>query len=85
MIKTPELEKIKAVSEKSQSIGEFLDWLQNQGIHTAKYVHDVESEEEILETVYLDREKILAKYFNIDLKKAEQERQKILGDLRKRG
>ncbi len=30
-IKTPELNKIKKVSEKSQEIGSFIDWLEEIG------------------------------------------------------
>ncbi len=35
--KTTELEKMRAVHEQSQPIGEFLDWLAGQGIQLMKY------------------------------------------------
>ncbi len=39
----PECEKMSAVHEQSQAIGEFLTWLEGQGVIMAKY--DVEVEE----------------------------------------
>ena len=34
---TPELDKIKAISDRSQAIGEFLDYCQEQGWFLARY------------------------------------------------
>ncbi len=82
-MKTPELNKIKKVSEKSQEIGNFLDWLESIGYHTAEYKKFDDVEDEVLVTTFLNREQILAKYFKIDLVKAEKERQAILDSLRK--
>jgi len=82
-METPELNKIKKVSEKSQEIGNFLDWLESIGYYIAEYKKFDDVEEEQLVTIFLPREKILAKYFEIDLDKAEKERVKILEDFRK--
>ncbi len=82
-METSELDKIKVVSEKSQEIGNFLDWLEEIGYHIAEYKEVDEFEEEQLVTIYLPREQILAKYFKIDLDKAEKERVLILEDFRK--
>lgn len=42
-----ELEKLEAVSERSQSIGEFLDWLfDTKKYHVGKYLTDAEYESE---------------------------------------
>jgi hypothetical protein len=82
-IETPELDKIRKIREKSQAIGEFLDWLLGEkGYHIAEYKKFDEFDEEQLVTIYLDREKILGEYFGIDLKKAEEERVKILNSIR---
>jgi hypothetical protein len=45
MSKYPELDKIHAVSDDSQKIGEFLEWLQSEGYSLGKYVeheHDLD-------------------------------------------
>jgi hypothetical protein len=70
----PELTKMLAVKEQSQVIGEFIDWLnEEKGIYLkAKGYCPV-----------FDFEGLLAEFFKIDLKKAEQEKQKILEGLRK--
>lgn len=34
---TPELDKMHTVKEKSQAIGEFLEWLNERGIHLCKW------------------------------------------------
>jgi len=80
----PELDKIKKVSEKSQAIGNFLDWLESIDYPIAEYKKFDEFEEEQLVTIYLPREQILARYFEIDLDKAEKERVALLEDYRKK-
>lgn len=71
---TPELDKMLAVKDKSQMIGVFLDWLQDEKkIVFAKYY-----DEESLCPSYDTIEKLLADYFEIDLNKIEQERRAIL-------
>lgn len=73
---TPELDKMLAVNDKSQVIGEFLDWLRNdRDIIFAKYHKDE------LYPEYSSIEKLLAEFFGIDLKKIEEERRAILKSL----
>lgn len=74
----PECEKMRAVHEKSQAIGEFLDWLSERGIVLASYY-----EEAGLSPHRVNVEALLAEYFGIDLDKAEQEKRTILEELRK--
>lgn len=77
---TPELDKMKGVKERSQSIGAFLDWLQSEReIVLAEY----EYRGETLYPINLSIEKLLAEYFEIDLEKVEQERRAILAHIRK--
>lgn len=64
---TPELDKFEAVSDYSQLIGEFLEWYRD------------EEEEQSRQPI----EHVLAAYYNIDLKKVEQERREILSYLQK--
>lgn len=74
----PEHEKLKAVKDKSQIIGEFLEWLDAEGIRLARYEDDGDDLICINESI----EKILARRFNIDLAKIENERQHMLETLR---
>jgi len=66
---TPELEKMRGVREESQKIGQFLDWLRGEGMQI------VDGDDEPL---YLSIEQLLAKYFEIDLEKVEEERRALL-------
>lgn len=91
---TPELDKMLAVKDKSQVIGEFLDWLRNEGVllttchsHTAECeddegricgLNDYEHEE-----LTLSIEQLLAKYFEINLRTIERERAMLLEHTRK--
>ena len=87
MAKTPELDKMLAVKEKSQIIGEFLEWLSGQSIVLAEFdmvaCEDCGYKTEMLVYRRTGREQLLAEFFEIDLNKCEQERQQILTDLRK--
>lgn len=71
-----ELQKIKAVHDSSQLIGEFLDWLLNGHGYYLCETHD-----DTFYPTHKHIEDILAEYFKIDLKKAESERRKILDEL----
>ena len=75
---TPECDKMLAVKDKSQPIGEFITWLEDQGIFLAK--HDDNSDR--LQMYSETTEEILARFFKIDLNKVEQEKRDILDQLR---
>lgn len=93
-VPTPELDKMAAVRPQSQAIGQFLDWLDGQGIVLARYhQHDDEGclDEDGLHTAcgYEDgglqpeqtkhgKEGLMARHFNIDLVKVEKERRALL-------
>lgn len=98
-----ECEKMRAVQDESQAIGDFIEWLsQQKGIHLAKW-HKHTEECHVFEGhdrfktpqcgVYSDQpiiahyniEHLLAEYFKIDLKNVEEEKRKILEELRSRG
>lgn len=77
-VKTPELKKIQAVQDESQKIGGFLAWLTEQGIVLAEW----DDEDKELFQIHHNREQLLAKYFEIDLAKCEQERRALLDAVR---
>jgi len=75
--KYPECEKLAAVSEKSQAIGGFLEWLQGfKQVELAKW-----GDNDRLYPEYIVIESLLAEYFEIDMNKVEKERRQILEDI----
>jgi len=80
-MKIPELDKISKVSEKSQAIGDFIEWLPSQGLIICQEEDDEAGEERYF-PVHPDINRLLEKYFNIDGAKAERERVAILHELR---
>jgi hypothetical protein len=84
-MKTPELDKMLKVREDSQQIGEFLEWLAEQEYVLAEWTGSDCCDEcgnEPLMEMSINREKLLAKYFDINLAKCEAERQAIFDDLK---
>lgn len=80
LIPDPEHRKLKAVSGKSQIIGEFLDWLEHEDGATICKLRD----EDYCPT-YEKIEDLLARYFDIDQNKLEAEKRRMLRDLRNSG
>ena len=76
--KYPECRKMSSVRERSQPIGEFLEWLSEQGICLAKYS---ERWEDTLEVHHESTETLLARFFEIDLNKVEEERRAMIEEL----
>lgn len=77
--KTPTLDKMIEIQEQSQLCGEFLDWF------LCKYtVFDRNQKRENPFTNvmgngdYIDKEKLLAEFFDIDLDEAEREKDMLL-------
>ena len=96
-VKCPECDKMLAVRDKSNAIGEFLEWLQGERKLTLcrEITHkeieeaiDAGMEDEIdykegdLTPDHTGIEALLAEYFDIDLKKVEEEKQAILQQVR---
>lgn len=84
-MKTPELDKMRDVKEKSQAIGEFLDiFCRERGYVLCKFKEygKGSSDGEYL-PVIASIEEILAEHFGINLIKVEKERQSLLERLRK--
>lgn len=84
----PESEKVHAVREKSQAIGEFLDWLHNEKELTVCR-HDEDGrtivEDDVIAGAYLPEcvqtEKLLMEFFDIDGKALEEEKRAMLAEL----
>lgn len=82
--KYPQLAKSKAVNEKSQTIGEFVDWLLiDKGYRICTFIENESPAggqyfSEHMGTARM--EQLLAEYFEIDLEAAEQERRAMLAD-----
>jgi hypothetical protein len=93
-VATPELDKMRAVSEQSQAIGEFLDmseYVLAQWVDCTSEFHEELGDQGSYYTcweahhlveVHQSIEEILADYFEIDLKKVESERREIIAALR---
>lgn len=76
----PECEKMAAIRDKSQVIGEFLEWAEETQDFCmcmySGYGHEYIP-------INMTKEILLAKFFNIDLNKVEKERRQILDRIRK--
>jgi hypothetical protein len=79
--KTPELDKQRqAIADGApHRIGEFLDWLREQGVRLARYDDGVDG---LLYESYEPPEKLIAGFYGIDLGKVEAERQALLEYIR---
>lgn len=73
----PEHEKLTKVKDESQSIGEFLEWLNPQGFAIAQWNGHTEQWD-----CGTRHEWLLAKYFGIDTDKLEQEKRQMLAEIR---
>lgn len=78
----PECEKLSKVSEQSNKIGDFLDWLRQHSIVLCTY--DDDSEQYFDAGMMTDSgiNRLLAQYFGVDLNKVEEERRALLEWLR---
>jgi hypothetical protein len=72
----PEHVRLKAISQFSQKIGEFVDWLGESDIQLCK------PDRYGYTPVRISIQKLLADFFNIDLDKIEEEKQQMLEEMR---
>ncbi len=91
MSEYPEHEKLVAVKDKSQAIGEFMDWLQNtKGAVLRRWVQYTESADGFMFSEPRDAlapfrgsiEDLLAEFFGIDPKRIEVEKRAMLAACR---
>jgi hypothetical protein len=81
----PEHQKLKAIQERSQAIGEFIEWLpqSKKKIHLAVYPEDdSEVPEYCLLAAHVDINELLAEFYGINLKKIETEKRAMLDEMR---
>lgn len=99
MSEYPEHEKLKAVKDDSHKIGEFLEWIDSQQLTICETYHDPAHARrrlgrpspgqpcELRDGEYFPTrhsiQTLLAKYFDIDLKKIEEEKQMMIERLRR--
>lgn len=92
MTQTPELDKMRAIHDDSQTIGEFLEWATANGYHfTRTTTVEVDAERLMTGRPYTYDKVIevpakiddaLADYFKIDLAKAQAEKDALYAELR---
>jgi len=80
-LKTPELDKISAVHDKSMAMGDFIEWLKHSR-DPPLYLCIYDEDAEAFFDPMINTEKLLAEYFKIDLNKVEKERQELLEFIR---
>jgi hypothetical protein len=73
---TPALDKMVAVSDQSQAVGEFLEWLEQDGLTLAR----IRADQYV--AIHETTEALLARYFDVDLDAAEREKRAILDAIR---
>lgn len=73
----PEHEKLHAVRDHSQAIGEFLDWTQCEGVHFGRYDDSIQ-DGQVLQILHYQIPDLLAEYFGIDLDTLESEKRAML-------
>lgn len=74
----PEHEKLKAVKDRSQACGEFLEWLAQQEYWLAEYDDDYID----LHPIRIPITRLLARFFEIDEEKLEAEKLQMLEAIR---
>jgi hypothetical protein len=73
---TPQIDRMTEVQAESQAVGEFLEWLDEQRIDLCSVIPG--SGHDRWAPITDGREKLLARYFDIDLNALENERRAIL-------
>lgn len=78
-VDTPTLDRIMEIQESAQLCGEFLEWLQEKYV---MYDKNIKRDSPFVDVMrdpsdYINEEKILAEFFDIDLKEADRERFRI--------
>ena len=81
-IKTPTLEKLKEIQEESELCGKFLDWfLKRYTVFDRKQVRESPFADVMRAGDYINKEQLLAEFFDIDLDEANKERELLLKSL----
>lgn len=79
----PEHTRLHAVKDKAQVVGEFIEWMHEQGVVFCQFSEHGTQHFESHEQLYnRPIEEIVARFFEIDRDKLEQEKRAMLEDLR---
>lgn len=78
----PEHDKLLALSDKSQVIGEFLQWLRSEGMEIAYWRTSPNAVEPRLTVLSKSINSLLAKYFDINQDKLDREKADMVRRLR---
>lgn len=81
MSSRPEHDKVRAVKDRSQEIGNFIEWLQENNMQICSR-EEVFPEHHQWFPTHKSIETLLAEYFEIDLDKLEEEKRAMLAELR---
>lgn len=80
--KYPEHQKLKAIVDRSQTCGEFIDWLEGREIYLCEHVYDDDTFQGNYYRIRSTLQQLLAEFFEIDLKKIGDEKDAMLEELR---
>lgn len=81
-LKTPTLDEMVEIQEQSQLCGEFLDWfLRKYTVFDRKQKRESPYTNVMGNGDYINKEKLLAEFFDIDLDEAEREKDMLLQSL----
>lgn len=76
---TPTLNRMLEIQEVSQLCGEFLDWfLHRYTVFDRRQSRETPFADVMGNSDYINKEQLLAEFFDIDLEEAEKEKQRLL-------
>ena len=81
MINTPTLEKLAKIQGEAELCSEFLDWFLQKYTVFEKRTRENSYENVMGAGDYINKEKLLAEFFEINLQEAEKEKQALLRQL----
>lgn len=80
MAEYPEHDKLKALGGANQTVGDFIEWLGEQGIELASYGNG--AYRDVLFPLRRSRDTLIAQFFEIDTNKLEAEKRAMLDEIR---
>lgn len=78
----PEHDKLSKISDESQAIGQFIDWLSTQKMTVAEWIPIQGYRDDQLTPMSGSITELLAAYYGIDLGKIESEKRQMLETMR---
>jgi len=78
MTEYPEHEKLHKVKRESQAIGEFIEWLNGQGVHLCRIPPEFDH---TYYPIHRSIEELLAEHFGINLDEIEREKRHMLDEI----